>query len=148
MHFKPQNGKLAVVLGGGPGGGLGGWTAVFSSRLAKISRCSNDRVPGGQSGTTLADCRNHQKRSEWVVQILETASRSHFLRSLFREQKMDAHHPLVIQDGAHPISTPILPPCSIFFAPNPLLALFLTCPLMQLLEQQAPPNVFCLSNLL
>jgi len=70
------------------------------------------------------------------------------MRSHFREQKMDAHHRLVTQDGGRLISSFIRPPSLLHLLflntshtqpPSRSISLL---PLIQFFRQQVPPNIF------
>ena len=68
----------------------GGLAAAFCSRLAKISRCSNARVPDSQGGTTLADLQEHlEKTTAFLfsfVSCLVAARKLGYLCALPRER--------------------------------------------------------------
>ena len=73
----------------------GGLATAFCSQLAKISHCSNARVPGRQGSTTLADRRNTKNDNRFSILV------SYFLEAFLGSRKWISYYPLVTQDSRH-----------------------------------------------
>jgi hypothetical protein len=96
-----------------------GFVAVFCSRLPKISRCSNARVPDSPGGTTAGKptaagtpLNKERLGLSYLSENRFSDLRSRTRRSLLKEQKVDALYlsPHVTQDGSPYISSSPTPP--------------------------------------